>query len=666
MVTVSLATILLGMSFAGLGRAKTSGGSRGLATAVAAEFRMAREKAIAKGSPVAVVVAKGVTRSLFFLEGDTTPQVTRSVNYEGDYPNGTITAAPYEGPTFSAPEDIPGSKASAWEDRLADWIPADYKDDAVFMFTPNGTVITNGQLVADNTYRVVVSMGASVSSGKLVAAEQPYTIALSSSGAVETQGHLMGAPDFPIAGSTSPSELPDPPSAYNTVAPKPPKILKSRITPPAEMVDGEEAYVLNKGEYLTLETFAQSDDGRPLYTSWNDTPQTHAGDDSFKGAFSTMSGVRERMEFYPSYDIAPVGAEEPDVRQNVWRSVWTWTPPAKAEAGDEYKLDLEVTDAKRSVLTVLPDAPPPVKIEEPGAVVFESNRLYRGQNIGWQLYTMDAKGSNVKILTKGPGENRCASVTADGKLIAFQRGTHEVWIMNSDGTGQVRITDDGYAPTISPSGAAIAFLRSAPLVGTSNAIVRVRRLDNASSSSVSLRTMVTQVNGAPSPSNRVAFSADSRWIYFTSQDGKSVDSAHLSYAGGGLSDGGTESGADVGNIASVSMVGGVYASRTGDVFYHADQNDPYLGYYRAEGGSTAGKARDYRVSKDEYETYPAVSPKGDLLLFCEQVSGQYQIYRVPTVDGQWSDHTKGVPITGVKPNQGENLRPAWVHQDAAL
>ena len=67
MVAVMLAAIMLSLGFTGLNKARTSGNSRGLATAVASELRLAREKAIAKGSPVAVVVAQGDCRSFFYL-----------------------------------------------------------------------------------------------------------------------------------------------------------------------------------------------------------------------------------------------------------------------------------------------------------------------------------------------------------------------------------------------------------------------------------------------------------------------------------------------------------------------------------------------------------------------------------------------------------------------
>ncbi len=660
MIAISLGVLIMTMGFSGLNKARTSGGSRGLATAVAGEFRLAREKAIAKGSPVAVVIPGEISQSLFFLEGETTPSVTRTVDYSGDYPYGALTAATYPGPTFGGGSEMPGSKALAWKDRLDVWLPDEYAAYKVFMFIPNGSVITRNVSAADGTYRVVVSMGAEVDSGVLKAVGEPQTVAISASGAVEQFGRLLGnTGGVRTQGATLPSALPGP------VSPRRPGELPASINPPvvtpkAEMVDGRLAHVLDKGEYLTLELFAHSNDGRALYASWNDTPLSKTGS-QYHGAFSVPGAARERMEFYPEFDTDGDGVME----ANVWRSVWTWTPPPAAESGDQYRLDVEVTDAEGTVKAELRKEEP-VVISPPGEIVFESNRHVESNPHGrWQLFTMKANGKDVRQLTEGNHDYRCASATADGKMIAFQRGYNEVWVMNTDKTGQTRISTNGYLPCISPTGGAIAYMRDG---GPHGAQVVVQRLDRSSTAMVVKDTAKTAVMGAPNPSNRLAFSGKGDWVYYTAPDKRSVCGTELSYAGGGLSEVRTKNGADVPNIAHHPEVGGIFAGLQGQVYYHADNDDPYFGRYETGDASTGGGepgavGGNYRRSVNQSEAYPAISPNQDVLLFCELRGGSYQIFSVPI--GSWESANSGVPLTK-ETGEGENLRPAWIRQEKAL
>lgn len=655
MIAVVLTTIMLVLGFSGLNKARTSGSSRGLATAVAAEFRLAREKAIAKGSPVAVVLSPGVNRSLFLLEGDTMPAVTRTVDYSGDYPHGSIAVATYPGPTFAAPTEIPGAKSQEWKARLDDWLAADsnYKDCSVFMFTPNGTVVTNGVTLADDLYRIVVGTGMELSGAALVAAGEPQTVALSSTGAVETFGRLLDSSGGVRTGGGASSAVAKPPTPLVDYVAKKPEIILSRVTPPAEEVDGEMVHVLDKGEYLTLEIFAVSGDGRALYAGWKDKHHPKEGTLSFKGAFSVPGGELERMEFYPEFNVADHG-KPADIKKDVWRSVWTWTPPSEAQAGDQYDLSVDVTDAKKTEKAALPDIEP-VVISPPGEVIFESNR-----DGNWHLYTMWADGSRVVRLTEGPHNFRCASVTADGKTIAYEKNGNEVWLMNVDGTGHVRVAQNAKTPTISPTGSSIAYMRGNK--------VHVKRIDTADSASIELDSMVTSVEGAPSPSNRIAYSAKGDWVYYSSTDGESFVGTRLLFPpGGGLAKGTTSEGVSItGNVANQAHIGGLFSGRNGAVYYHGDNGDPFIGRYLPTNPSAGEDVKDvptnktmtYRKSQNIDEAYPSISPQEDLLLFCKRVGGVYQIYRVTADGADWADDSNGAQVTFV----GENLRPAWIHQ----
>ena len=653
MIALSLGMLIMTMGFTGLNKARTSGGARGLATAVAAEFRLAREKAIAKGSPVAVVLREGVSQSLFFLEGETMPVVTRTANYEGDYPFGTICSVTYDGPTFGAEESVPGSKADAWKARLASWLPSEYANDSVFMFTPNGSVVTNGVPSAKGLHYVVVAMGATVSGRTLSAANEPQTLTISQSGAVEQFGRLLGSSgsvSITSGGQSTAARPPAPQTDYTAVVPA---ILKSRVTPAAEEIDGSLVHVLDKGEYLALEIFAHSGDGRPLYAGWTDTPVTKMANPSvnpedYKGAFSVPGGELERMEFYPEFDVNDDGTIDPIEEVNIWRSVWTWTPPPNAESGDKYDLSVDVTDATHEEKAAIRDMKP-VVISPPGEIVFE--RKLPGER--WHLYTMWADGSRLTKLTQGDHDYRCASATADGKLIAYERNGREVWVMNADGTGQIRVTDNGDCPTISPTGSTIAFMRGNNLM--------VRRIDVPDASAITLPSARTAVVGAPNPSNRIAYSADGKWVYYTASTGNRVDGVQLSFTQSEVHQANHREGAAVPNIAHVPQVGGLFSGRHGNVYYHADSEDPYIGRYETSGGEP-GSRITWRTSRGQLEAYPSISPNEDLLLYCEKVGTEYQIFRITTASGEWTNASNGHAITHV----GENLRPAWIRQDRSF
>src|SRR5205085_3626152 len=92
-------------------------------------------------------------------------------------------------------------------------------------------------------------------------------------------------------------------------------------------------------------------------------------------------------------------------------------------------------------------------------IAFRSNR-----DGNYEIYVMDADGSNQTRLTNNPAEDYEPFFSPDVSKIAFtsQRdGNYEIYLMNADGTGQTNLTNnaaDDVRPAYSPDGSKIAFI----------------------------------------------------------------------------------------------------------------------------------------------------------------------------------------------------------------
>ncbi len=104
--------------------------------------------------------------------------------------------------------------------------------------------------------------------------------------------------------------------------------------------------------------------------------------------------------------------------------------------------------------------------EVPYKILFETYRETDGKK-NWELYQMNADGSNAVNLTQTPDlDEMYPHASPDGTKICFvvdegdrQNKVRNVYYMNIDGTGRVKVATNAREPCWSPDGKSIAYLK---------------------------------------------------------------------------------------------------------------------------------------------------------------------------------------------------------------
>jgi Tol biopolymer transport system component len=104
---------------------------------------------------------------------------------------------------------------------------------------------------------------------------------------------------------------------------------------------------------------------------------------------------------------------------------------------------------------------PPLSGSGGGRITFSTNR-----DGNYEIYVMNADGSDERRLTKSPFEDRHPIWSPDGSQIVYATvllGRTEVWVMDGDGSNRRRLTTSGGGgPVWSPDGTRIAYPKYDP------------------------------------------------------------------------------------------------------------------------------------------------------------------------------------------------------------
>jgi Tol biopolymer transport system component len=160
----------------------------------------------------------------------------------------------------------------------------------------------------------------------------------------------------------------------------------------------------------------------------------------------------------------------------------------------------------------------------PFRIVYESLQETGGRS-NWEIFLMDADGSNRVNLTNTPGvDEHYPHASPDGTRILFvaiegesrQTRSRNVYYMNVEGTGRTLVAENGYQPTWSGDGHSIAFLRGEYDRFSSS------MTSNAGLAIYELATRATREH--PEEDLRMLYnltwSPDGRWFVATSRTGR--------------------------------------------------------------------------------------------------------------------------------------------------
>lgn len=487
MLAIGLAALILVAAVVNLRRGVGGASSRALAESVAEELREAHKLAIASQVPVAVGFpssngADPHFQALYRIQEENKPVLTFVRNYATEFPGSYLFAGSWGASGETATQPTPVSNGDSLD--LSGWANPVSSQDPLLIFTPSGTVRSNGLPVYGGDFHLAVGSGVQYSGGTagdwmsfhLSRIADPQMVTITPTGQVSVTGGLPGAtgvteeirPFLAAPGAAPPSLAA---TANNT-----PTIDSLLVAPSAAGASPGTATV-PEGGHLTLTVLANDPDCERLYCSW-------AGPGSFSSA------NQDRSEWDPA--------------RSAWVSVWEWRPPEGDPVGTTYTLTATVRDQRGAAVSGGGQGQLSVTSASSAQVVYSGITSggrpaigvvgINGVNEHWILYP-----------DSGCGE---LALSPDGQRIAYVRGDGGLYVANLDGSGETKI-----AASAAVSGA------SRPLAWSPDGSVITYASNN-----YKIWTINADGTGNAMFANKVLafdpmFSPDGRWILFSAYDG---------------------------------------------------------------------------------------------------------------------------------------------------
>jgi TolB protein len=187
-----------------------------------------------------------------------------------------------------------------------------------------------------------------------------------------------------------------------------------------------------------------------------------------------------------------------------------------------------------AIFTVRPDGSGLKNLTPPGE--FERNPLWSpdGRKIlfvrNGDLYVMDPDGTGRVLVARGNAEVFGHRWSPDGRMIAFMQSgflgdefIQELWVMSTDGTGQLRLAAEGSGPSWSPDSRRIAYesrgqIRVINVDGSGDARLTTQRFGASQPAWSPLGDRIAFLTAIDEPPNRPA----DRHIFLINPDGGGI------------------------------------------------------------------------------------------------------------------------------------------------